>query len=44
MDITIPKGVELKDTTIVVCEEGVIINNYPNVKSVVNKTNIKYGR
>ena len=41
MDITIPEGVKLKDTTIVMCEKGVIFNNHPDVKEVVNIVNIK---
>ena len=41
MDITISEGVKLKDTTIVMCEKGVIFNNYPDVKEVVNIVNIK---
>ena len=41
MDITIPEGVKLKDTTIVICEKGVIFNNHPDVKEVINIVNVK---
>ena len=41
MEISIPEGVKLKDTTIVMCEKGLIFNNYPDVKEVVNTVNIK---
>lgn len=41
MEISIPEGVKLKDTTIVMCEKGVIFNNYPDVEKVINIVNIK---
>ena len=41
MEISIPEGVTLKDTTIVICDKGVIFNNYPDVKEVINIVNIK---